>query len=137
MELFAARETPNRRVFQEKIFPFFRPMDTKAFHHRDKKGPKSAFLITEKRLFFCVFCGSEAPVPPRRASFSFPATDNRLQTPDCGLLPAGAGRTDLLTSAPGGGILTIGGNGVGQFGDCHRNGLSPEWPGKGWSDSRA
>jgi len=44
MEVFAARETPNRRVFQEKIFQVFRPMDTKALHHRNKKGPKTLFF---------------------------------------------------------------------------------------------
>ena len=41
-----------------------------------------------------------------------------LQTPDYGLLPAVAGRTDPLTSAPGGGILTTDGKGAGNTGGC-------------------
>jgi len=50
--VFAAHKEPNRRVFQEKIFQLFRPVVSKAIHHHDKKGPKRAFLITEKRAFF-------------------------------------------------------------------------------------
>jgi len=51
MEVFAGRETPNRRVFQEKIFAFFRPMDTGVFH-QVANGRKYALKIA---VFGCRF----------------------------------------------------------------------------------